>query len=605
MIKKSTVQSNGYSLRQNVWRTLKLYWQIDRFALLSYLFLITVQVTASILTIYFGSRIIGQLTKVFQNQPVSSGHVYVLLAASTVAVMCERFAWRWISFIERRTWIKWYIRITVDFNKAVSSLDMEQHHDHEFEKKLQKVSQEYQYTPQNFANYILQCIHSIARLVSTLVVIATFAPWLIIVMATSLIPGFYAEKRFSKLKWNLWGEKGDKPLLAYRTTQYLQDKHKLQETKIFQTRNHLIDLLRGLHTDFYSRQLKHLRETQGRMLFGLASEALVAAGVTFWLIRKVLNHTLSLANYSFYSGIILQFGSSLSLIANSLNFIYDNNEYMKDLYWLLDVKPQLPQADNPISLPAKPSPTITFENVSFKYPGSERPALKNVTFTLNPMDSLAFVGENGAGKTTVIKLLLRFYDPDEGRILVNGIDVRAIDLTSYYTHIGVLFQDFNDYPFSVRDNIALGRVEDFNDDKRVYKAAQTADAEPFIKQYPKKYEQVLEVGFKDGIEPSGGQWQRIALARALFRDAGILILDEPTAAVDARSEYSIFKTLEAQSTGKTIIIISHRFSTVRRAKTIYVMRNGEIIERGTHTQLMNNKDGLYKEMFDKQAEGYR
>ncbi len=598
-------QSASYSLRKNVWRTIRLYWQIDKASLISYLLLIALQVTSSILTIYFGSRIIGELTKVFQNQPVSNSYVYLLLALSTLAVLGERFAWRWLTFIERKTWIKWYVRITVDFNNAVSGLDMEQHHDHDFEKKLQKLQQEYSYTPQNFANYILQCLHSVVRLVSTLIVVATFAPWLIFVMAASLIPGFLAEKRFSKLKWNLWGEKGDKPLLAHRTTQYLQDKNKLQETKIFGTRSHLINFLEGLHTDFYNRQLKYLRNTQGRMFAGLTTEVLVAAGVTLWLLQKVLDRTLSLADYSFYSGIILQFGSSLSLIVNSLSFIYDNNEYMKDLYWLFDVKPQMPQPKNPVELSSKTNPTITFENVSFKYPNSEKLALKNVSFTVKPGDSLAFVGENGAGKTTVIKLLLRFYDPDEGRILVNGTDVRELDLTSYYTHIGVLFQNFNDYPFSVRDNIALGRVEDFSDNKRVHKASQIANAEPFIKEYPKQYEQVLEVGFKDGIEPSGGQWQRIALARALFRDADILILDEPTAAVDAKSEYEIFKTLEAHSKHKTTIIISHRFSTVRRAETIYVMRDGEVIEQGPHSQLMKNKDGLYKEMFDKQAEGYR
>jgi ATP-binding cassette, subfamily B, bacterial len=599
------VKATDYSLRSNIWRTIRLYWQIDRVSLISYLLLIVLQVSASILTLYFGSRIIGELTKVVQDQPVSNTYVYLLLGASSLAILCERFAWRWIGFIDRKTWIKWYVRISVDFNRAVSGLDMEQHHDHDFEKKLQKVQQEYSYTPQNFANNILQCLHSIVRLVSTLVVVATFAPWLIIVMTASLIPGFLAEKRFSKLKWNLWGEKGDKPLLAQRTTQYLQDKNKLQETKIFGTRDHLINFLESLHVDFYNRQLKHLRSTQGRMFAGLTTEVIVAAGVTLWLIQKVLNQGLSLANYSFYSGVILQFGSSLSLIAYSLNFTYDSNEYMKDLYWLFDVKPRLPHPDKPIKLPGQTIPTITFENVSFSYPNSKKPALKNVSLNIKPGDSLAFVGENGAGKTTIIKLLLRFYDPDEGRILVNGIDIKDLDLTSYYTHIGVLFQNFNDYPFSVRDNIALGRVESFNDNERVYKAARIANAESFIKSYPKKYEQVLEVSLKDGVEPSGGQWQRIALARALFRDAGILILDEPTASVDAKSEYEIFKTLETHSKGKTTIIISHRFSTVRQAETIYVMRSGEIIEQGRHAQLMKNKDGLYKEMFDKQAEGYR
>lgn len=598
-------QTTKYSLRQNVLRTLHLYWQIDKSSLIGYVLLIALQVTSSIFTLYFGSRIIGELTKVVQDKPVSNSHIYTLLGASTLAIFCERFAWRWISFIDRKSWIKWYVRISVDFNYAVSALDMGQHHDHDFEKKLQKVQQEYTYTPQNFANYILQCLHAVVRLVSTLVVVATFAPWLIVVMAASLVPGFLAEKRFSNLKWNLWGEKGDRPLLAYRTAQYLQDKNKLQETKIFGTRNYLATFIERLYTDFYNRQLKHLKATQGRMFAGLTTEVLVAAAITLWLIQKVLNKTLSLANYSFYSGIILQFGSSLSLIVSSLNFIYDNNEYMKDMYWLFDVKPLLPQAANSIKLQEATSPTIVFENVSFNYPNSKKQALKNVNLTIKPGDSLAFVGENGAGKTTIIKLLLRFYDPDEGRILVNGVDIKDLDLPSYYTHIGVLFQNFNDYPFSVRDNIALGRVEDFSNNKRVYESAQIANAEPFINEYPNKYKQVLEVGFKDGIEPSGGQWQRIALARALFRNADVLILDEPTAAVDAKSEYEIFKTLEAHSTSKTTIIISHRFSTVRRAETIYVMRKGEIVEQGPHAKLMKLKDGLYKEMFDKQAEGYR
>lgn len=593
-----------YSLSKNVWRTIKLYWEIDKSSLISYLLLMALQVISSILALYFGSQIIGELTKVFQNQPVSNSYIYLLLGASTLSILCERFAWRWISFVERKTWIKWYVRISVDFNKAVSGLDMEQHHNHAFEKKLQKVQQEYAYTPQNFANYILQSFHAVVRLFSTLVVVATFAPWLIFIMSASLIPGFLAEKQFSKLKWNLWGEKGDKPLLAHRTTHYLQDKNKLQETKIFGTRDYLLKFIEGLHVDFYNRQLKYLRSVQGRMFAALTTEVLVAAAVTLWLIQKVLNHSLSLANYSFYSGIVLQFGSSLSLIVNSLSFVYDNNEYMKDLYWLFDERPALPRSSNPLKISAKDIPLIVFDDVSFKYPNSKKYALKSVSFIIKPGDKIAFVGENGAGKTTIIKLLLRFYDPDKGKILVNGTDIKKVDLSSYYSHIGVLFQNFNDYPFSVRDNIALGRVEDFDNDKKVYEAARIANADPFIKKYPNKFKQVLEVGFKDGIEPSGGQWQRIALARALFRGAGILILDEPTAAVDAKSEYEIFKTLETHSKDKTTIIISHRFSTVRRAETICVLRNGEMVEQGSHSKLMKNKDGLYKEMFEKQAEGY-
>jgi len=604
-MKNKETKSKQYTLRYNAWRTLQLNWQIDKLSLISYIGLILVQVTASILSLFFASRVIGQLAQAAQKQPVSANHVYILLGASTLAILCERFAWRWITFIERKTWIKWYVTMSVNFNKAVSGLDMAWHHNNDFEKKLQKVQQEYTYTPQNFSNSILRCLHSLIRLISTLVVVFTFAPWLIIIMVASLLPGFFAEKRFSKIKWNLWGEKGDNPMLAYKTATFLQEKKKLQETKIFGNRDHLINLLKGLHTDFYERQLKYLRKAQVQMFAGLTTEVVVAAGVTLWLLRKVLNGALSLANYSFYSGIILQFGSSLSLIVSELNSIFDSNEFMKDLYWLFDVKPYLPQKDNPTIIDKAEIPTISFENVSFKYPGSSAWALRNINLTIKPGDKVAFVGENGAGKTTIVKLLLRFYDPDEGRVLISGVDVRDLDIASYYNHIGVLFQEFNDYPYSVRDNIALGRVDNFKDDKKVFKAAKLADAESFIEKYPEGYNQILEVGFKNGVEPSGGQWQRIALARAMFRDAGILILDEPTAAVDAKSEYEIFKTLEEHSKDKTTVIISHRFSTVRQANIIYVMNQGKITEHGSHKHLMKSENGIYKDMFNKQAEGYR
>jgi len=596
---------NNYTLRKNIWRTLRLYWEIDRIDLIGYLCLIILQVTSSLLIVFIGSRIIGQLTLFFQHKPVSHDHVYLLVAGLSLAILGDRFSWQWISFIQRKAWIKWYVRMTVDFNGATSSFDMEQLNDFDIQKKIQKVSQEYQYTPQNFANYILQCLHSIVRLISSLVIVFTFAPWLILIMAASLIPGFYAEKKFSQLKWNLWGEKGDKPLIAQKTTKFLEDKHSLQETKVFGTRDYLLNYLKGMHVDFYNRQLKYLKNTRTKAFLGIVSEVAVAGGVTLWLITKVLNNSLSLANYSFYSGIILQFGSSLSLIAISLNFIYDNNTYMKDLFLLIDIKPRKVNSDKAVAIDKNTKPTIKFVNVSFTYPGSEKPVIKDVSFTINPGDSVALVGENGSGKTTLIKLLLRFYDVSNGKILVNDINIQDLDLESYYHHIGVLFQDFNDYPFSVRDNIALGKVEEFDNTDRVHQAARTANAHSFIKKYPEGYQQILEPGFENGIEPSGGQWQRIALARALFRNADILILDEPTAAVDAKAEYEIFKTLENYSSVKTTVIISHRFSTVRKAKKIVVIEKGEIIEQGTHNELIGLKHGLYKEMFEKQASGYK
>lgn len=596
--------SSSYSLKNNIVRTLKIFWQVDRSGLISYFLLAALQVVSGILAIFFTSRIIGDLTLFIADQPVAAASVYRWLVLAMIALLAERFAWRWLYFIERKTWIRWYSTNSYNFNAALSRLSMEQHHDAQFQKIITKLLQEYEYTPQNYAFSIVQLAHSVARLLSSLLVAVTFAPWLVVLMIISLIPGFFTEKRLSKLLWNLWGEKGDRNRLAYRTTNFLQDKNKLQEIFIFGTRRHLLNLIKKLYGSFYEEQARRADSIKPRALASLLSEVAVIAFANFWLIRQVIQGALSLANFTFYNGILVQFSGSLQLIVQSLSKLYDDNEFMRDLYKLYDTKPSLKAPANPVPVPAEGTPEIEFRNVSFKYPGSKDYSLKAINLTIKPGEKIAFVGENGAGKTTLIKLLLRFYDPDKGKVLINGTDLRQIDLASYYKHVGVLFQNFNDYPYSVRDNIALGRVEEFHNDERVRSAAEEADADSFIRKYPKGYDQVLEIGFKDGIEPSGGQWQRIALARALFRNAGILILDEPTAAVDAKSEYAIFKTLEEHSKDKTTIIISHRFSTVRNAKKIYVIENGSVVESGTHTKLMN-LGGLYADMFNKQAEGYR
>ena len=604
---KSDQQSteDTYTLRRNIIASLKMNWQINRFSLITYIALALLQVISSVLTIFFTSRIVGELTLAVRNLPVDKHILYLWLALSVLSVLAERFAWRWLTLVERQMWIRWYVRMTVAFNDAVASLSMEQHHDTELQKMLTKLVSAYQYIPQNYAAFVLQLFHSCARLMSSLVIVLGFAPLLVPLLLVSLVPNFVTERRLSKLQWNLWGENGDESRLAWRLTYYLQEKNKLQETKIFQTQQFLVDKLQSLLHDFYGRQLQNLKRIRVPALGSLAIQGVVLAGVDVWLILRVVNHSLSLANFTFYSGIILQFGSSLSLIVNSFSKLMDDNEYMKDMFKLLSLKPALPRAAKPVRIATQGIPEIEFQNVWFRYPGSDEWALEDLSLTITPGEKVAFVGENGAGKTTIIRLLLRFYDVNKGRVLINGTDIRELDLPTYYQHIGVLFQNFNDYPLDVRDNIALGRVERFHDDKKVLEAAKQADADAFIRKYPKEYEQVLEVGFSDGVEPSGGQWQRIALARALFRDAGILILDEPTAAIDTKSEYAIFKTLEKHSKGKTTIVISHRFSTVRTAKNIYVIEHGKLLENGTHAELMKIKDGLYREMFEKQAEGYR
>lgn len=275
---------------------------------------------------------------------------------------------------------------------------------------------------------------------------------------------------------------------------------------------------------------------------------------------------------------------------------------MADYFDVVNTKPSF--SDGELELPAGRPPKIEFRDVSFKYPGTNRLVLRNVSFTVEPGESIAFVGQNGAGKTTIIKLLLRLYRPTGGQILVNGQDLNEVKIESWYKLVGTLFQDFTLFQFlSAKDNISFGNT-DVESETKVVEAAKRADAHGFIEQYPLGYDQRLMKSLKDGIEASGGQLQRVAIARTFYRDAQVLVLDEPTSAIDAKAEQDIFNEIKRIQADRTTIIVSHRFSTVRQASQIVVIENGKVAEHGRHEELLR-QSGSYAELFNAQAEGYQ
>ena len=278
--------------------------------------------------------------------------------------------------------------------------------------------------------------------------------------------------------------------------------------------------------------------------------------------------------------------------------------YLKDYFEFMDLNSMNSSTSSSHPLPKQLTYSITFENVSFRYPQSESDVISNLSFSLLSGEKLAFVGENGAGKTTIIKLLLRFYEPTSGRILLDKKDIKLYDKASYQEFFGVIFQDFFKYNFSARDNIAVGQISERDNDSTVHLAAERSLADEVINSLPKKYDQQLGKRFKDGVDLSGGQWQKIALARAYMKNAEVIILDEPTSALDARAEYEAFQRFIQLTEKKTSIIISHRFSTVRMADRILVLKNGQLSEIGSHDELLAAK-GLYAELFELQAAGYQ
>jgi ATP-binding cassette subfamily B protein len=323
-----------------------------------------------------------------------------------------------------------------------------------------------------------------------------------------------------------------------------------------------------------------------------------------FVIWRTIQGELTIGTLTFLAGAILQASSNIQLTFSTLSGIADQALFLTDLLAFFDMRPTITSKPNALPAPRPIMRGFEFRNVSFSYPGSPRLILDRLNFHLHPGERVALIGENGQGKTTIVKLITRLYDPTEGQILLDGIDLREYDLDDLYSEIGVIFQDFMRYEMTARENIAVGRVEQLDNRELLKSAAEKSLADQVVGKLPLQYEQMLGRRFDGGVDLSGGEWQKVALARAYLRDAQLLILDEPTAALDARSEFEVFRRFAELTTGKMALFISHRFSTVRMADRIVVLENGKIAEEGSHDQL-TSMGGRYAEMFELQASSYR
>jgi len=314
---------------------------------------------------------------------------------------------------------------------------------------------------------------------------------------------------------------------------------------------------------------------------------------------------LTIGQFTLYFQQTLNLAKSAEGVLDHYSSMNMRSRYIDQYFELLEYPNLIVLPDKPITIDEQPTPPILeFKNVSFKYPESKRFILKNFNLTIGSGEKVALVGENGAGKSTLIKLILRFYDVTEGEILINGVNIRTVDLKTWHKQIGALFQDFIKYQFTFKENVIYGDITKRNDVTALKEAIEKAGADSYLTDLPKGIDQIVGKTFEEGVDLSGGQWQKLALARAFFRDAPILILDEPTSAIDAKAEYEIFQKVQQLQKDKTVVIISHRFSTVRNADRILVLNEGRIIEEGNHDSLIK-KDGMYAELFNLQAQGYK
>ncbi len=506
-------------------------------------------------------------------------------------------------------------RVQLMLMEKANTLDLSFFENSEFYDKLRQAQDGANFRPVTMISQTFDLGRTIITFLSMIFLLLQLAWWLAIIALLIPIPAFIADSRYGWIGYQRTRRQSpERRQMTYFNDIMTRDTYN-KEIKLFNLGDFFIERYRFLATKFYNANKSVLVR---RYLTGFSFQALsllANAGIYLYVAVQAVNSQITIGDLTLYTQAAMQVGSSFQGILSGISSTYENNLFVSNLFDFLEFKPKIfsPEFPTPIDpivvngegkVTRKPGLSMEFRNVSFKYPGKDEYALKNISFRVADGEAVALVGRNGAGKTTLVKLLTRLYDPDEGEIWVGGRNIKDYDLQELRAQVGVIFQDFVTYFMSARENIGVGQINHIENRELIEAAAHKSGANSVIEKLPEGYDTMLGKWFKEGTQLSGGEWQKVALARAFMRDARVLILDEPTSALDAQAEYEVFSNFRELTQGKTAIFISHRFSTVRLADRIIVIENGLLIENGSHQELML-LDGRYAELFNLQAEAYR
>ncbi len=536
------------------------------------------------------------------HQAIRPGFWWLVAAEFALAVGGSVLG-RTIDYLDALLADKYTRYVSIEVMKHAAELDLATYEDPVFYDRLERARVQ--------ATDRLGMIQSIGRLVQQVITavslsisIVLFSPWLLLLLVLGVTPAFLGESHFAFLGYAT----NFRQTPIRRQLDYLRvlggSREAAKELKLFGLRDFLVERFTKLSDQLYRENVGLARR---RLIAGGFLSVVGAAGyysAYVFVVWRTVTGALTIGQLTFLSGAIVQASSNIQQIFSTLASIADQALFLTDLIAFMEMRPTI--YSKPDSLPA-PRPIkcgFEFRNVAFRYPGNSRQVLSGLDFHIKFGERIALVGENGQGKTTIVKLMTRLYDPSDGQILLDGVDLREYSLEDLYREIGVIFQDFMRYEMTARENIAVGQIENLDRMELLQMAARKSMAAEVIERLPSDYEQLLGRRFQGGVDLSGGEWQKIALARAYLRDAQVLILDEPTAALDARSEAEVFRRFAELTFGKTALFVSHRFSTVRMADRIVVLQDGRISEDGSHEEL-TSQGGRYAEMFEMQAAHYR
>ncbi|MEH2173752.1 ABC transporter ATP-binding protein [Nostoc sp.] len=494
-------------------------------------------------------------------------------------------------------------RVNVLILEKALTLDLRQFEDSEFYDKLTNARREASVRPLSLVNRTFGLVQNGLSLFTYGILLVNFSGWAVLVLVLAAMPVFIAETKFAGEAFRLFSWRAAETRQQHYLENLLAREDFVTEVKLYQLGEMLLGRYRSLFDQLYGedRDLTLRRGLWGYLLSLVSTGAFYLAYA--WIVLETVLGKISLGDMTMYLTVFRQGQSTFSNALTSIGGMYEDNLYLSNLYDFLEE--EVPKSWGKATIGLNSQDGIRFENVSFTYPGSSKPALRNISLHLKPREKLAIVGENGSGKTTLIKLLTRLYTPDSGRIFLDGLDLQEWDVDVLRRRVGVIFQNFVRYQFTVGENIGVGDVEHLENKTQWKTAAEKGMAQSFIDQLPQSFQTQLGRWFKGGQELSGGQWQKIALSRAFMRSqADILVLDEPTSAIDAQAEFEIFNHFRAITQNQMVLLISHRFSTVRMADKILVIENGEVIEQGTHEELLQ-LEGRYAKLFLLQAAGYQ
>lgn len=487
--------------------------------------------------------------------------------------------------------------------KKANELDLSFFEDAEFYDNIEKANNQSLSYTLNVLSTLIGLIKGLSTLVGATIIVCSLNPIIFVLALVTTVPMFIITIKLSKKKYDIFSSRMQEARFAGYLQRMIMNYNNIKEIKLYRLGDYIKNVVLSINVKHMNQDKEMgMKQFKGMTLIDIFDN-LIAAAFKIYVVLATIRQGLTIGSLTMYISALTNVDQSMRSVLSGLASLYTSNLYLENLFVVLDLKPKIEPDPKLSSFNNRIFNSIEFRNVSFKYPQSENYVLKNINFTIKAGETCALVGLNGSGKTTIIKLLARLYDPTEGAIYIDGKNIREFNIESLHQCMSIVFQDFVKYPFTVKQNIGFGNIEEIDNMEQIQLAAQKSGAQDYIEKLDGKYDTQLEKMWTDGTDLSLGQWQKLAISRAFMSNASILILDEPTASLDVKAEYELFQNFKDLIGNATCVLISHRFSTVRMADNIYVIENGTIIESGSHNHLMRQK-GLYCKLFTMQAEAY-